>query len=95
MTPPPAAVMPPYGSTTRGPQRTRNSVACGSPSGGLGEEQPGVAGRGERVPHVAIRRLGPDEEAGPVRGLAVDPVELAEPVAVGVDDRDARRSGPC
>ena len=30
---------------------------------------------------------------GPIGGLAIDPVELAEPVAVGVDDDDPRLSG--
>ena len=33
--------------------------------GGLGEQQPGVAGRRERVPDVAVGRLGPDQEARP------------------------------
>ena len=63
--------------------------------GGLGEQQPGEARRRERLPDVAVGRLGADQEAGPVGGLAVDPVELAEPVAVGVDDDDAARSAPC
>ena len=48
-----------------------------------------------RVPDVAIGGLGPDEEPGPVGRLAVDPIELGQAVAVGVDDRDARRRAPC
>ena len=59
--------------------------------GRLGEQEPGAAGRPERVPDVAVGLLGPDQEAGPVGGLAVDPVELAQPVALGVDDHDAAR----
>ena len=52
----------------------------------LGEQEAGTAARGERLPDVAVRRFGTDQEAGPVGGLAVDPVELAEAVAVRVDD---------
>ena len=59
----------------------------------LGEQQPGAAARGERLPDVAVGRFGADQEAGTVRGLAVDPVELAEAVAVRVDHGDPR--GPC
>src|SRR6185369_2762877 len=59
----------------------------------LGEQQPGEAVRRERVPDVAVGLLGPDQEPGPVGGLAVDRVELAEAVTVGVDDRHARAAG--
>jgi hypothetical protein len=76
--------MPPYGSTTRGPQRTKNSV-------GLGEQQAGTAGGTVRVPHVAVGRLGADEEPGTVGRLAVDPVELPEAVALGIDHDHAAR----
>ena len=47
--------------------------------------------RPERVPHVAVGGLGPDQEPGPVRGLAVDPVEVVEALGPGVDDPHAAR----
>jgi hypothetical protein len=59
----------------------------------LGEQQPGQAVRGERLPDVAVGLLGPDQEAGPGRRLLVDPVELRQPVASGVDDRHAGAPG--
>ncbi len=61
--------------------------------GRLGEQEPRPAGRAIGIPHVAIGLFGPDEEPCPVGGLAVDPVELAQPVTLGVHDRDPRRSG--
>ena len=68
-------------------------MATGSPSGRLREEQSCLARRREGVPDVAIRALGPDEEAGPVRGLAIDPVELREPGPIAVDHDDPARAG--
>src|SRR5439155_26693024 len=62
--------------------------------GRLREQQPSVAGGPERVPDIAVRRLGADEEAGPLRRLAIDAVEVGEAVALGVDDADARLACP-
>ena len=56
--------------------------------GRLGEQEPGKAVRPVGLPDVAIGPLAADEEAGPIRRLAVDLVELREPVTLGVDDDD-------
>ena len=68
-------------------------MASGSTVGALREQQPGASRRSIGVPDVAVRPLGPDQEPGPVRGIAVDPVELAEPVAFGVHDDDTAALG--
>ena len=83
--------MPPYGSTTRGPLRTRKSVASGSPSGDCAKssrpDRP--AGRPPKRPGTCSVRMRNPARSAVSRG---DPVELAEPVAVRVHHHDARRS---
>ena len=66
-------------------EQRRDRAAVGE----LGEQQPCVPRRPEGVPHVAVRGLGPDQEPGPVRRLAVDRVELVEALGARVDDAHA------
>src|SRR5207342_2219857 len=65
----------------------------GIAAGALREEQPRVAGRSEGLPDVAVGALGADQEPGPVGRLAVDAVEVTEPVAADVDHFDP--AGAC
>src|SRR5207247_681740 len=63
------------------------------PAGATGEEETRVAGGRECLPDVAIRPLRPDQEAGPVRRLAVHAVELGQRAPVGVAHRDPQVPG--
>src|SRR3974390_3587878 len=98
--------MPPYGSTTRGPDLTRNSVATGVPAGspptrraGLPagqprEQRPRPPAGGVGVPDVLIGGERANQEACPVGRLAVDRVELVEPLRPRVHHAHAAAPRP-
>ena len=82
--------MPPYGSTTRPPQRTRNRTAAGSPSGWRANSSWAAPGGREGVPDLPVRIEGARDEAGAPGRVHEDLVEGLQVVAAALGDH---RSG--